>query len=168
MESEKFTLEDGRKAEKVVKEVLISNQEKEIVTELKAEEERPLKTQTRVTEKVRPFVYERKIETLDPTTGQVIDVKIEEVIKTTNEEDRKDCLTKEEMIDTIVQAIKNLKQEVPVDENENENENKKTLKSLGIIQKIENSDQKDYSIKEIVLIGVIILQVLGLAYLLLS
>lgn len=165
MESEKFTLEDGRKAEKVVKEVLISNQEKEIVTELKAEEERPLKTQTRVTEKVRPFVYERKIETLDPNTGEVIDVTVEEVIKTTTEEDRKNCLTKEEMIDTIVQAIKNLnfKQEEQV----NTNENKKTLKSLGVIQKLEESDQKEYSTKEIVLIVVIVLQVLGLAYLLL-
>ena len=54
---EKWTLEDGRRAEKRITEL-----DGERVIELHVESERPLKLTQRVVEKSKPIVYERKIE----------------------------------------------------------------------------------------------------------
>jgi hypothetical protein len=71
---EKIRLEDGRHGERRVKEMYDENKEcsKEVKTEYHVEEKRPLYLEKVVTEKTRPVVYERIIETIDPTTGNVV------------------------------------------------------------------------------------------------
>jgi hypothetical protein len=83
--NEKFVLEDGRKAEKVVVDSKINDKESQRVIEIKAEETRPLKPQQRITEKMKSYMYERVTETLDQDTGNVVDTKVESF----------DCLTGE-------------------------------------------------------------------------
>lgn len=149
-EVEKFTLEDGRKAEKSTTENIINEVEKEIVTEIRAEEARPLKTQKRIIEKVKPFIYERRIETIDPSNGEVLDVVVEEVVKATENN-----YTKEEVVEEILKALK---------------EKKSKINSLGMVEKIEEKEEislKDkFSFKDISLMAIIVAQILGLIYLL--
>jgi|GEM_PF-6252944 hypothetical protein len=76
--NEKFVLEDGRKAEKIVTENKVSDKESQKIIEIRAEEVRPLKTSKRIIEKTRSYVYERVTETIDQETGRVIDSKVEE------------------------------------------------------------------------------------------
>jgi hypothetical protein len=78
MQKEKWTLEDGRRAERRVVENAL-NGETERVIELHVEDERPLRLQQRVVEKSKPIVYERKVETVDPATGNVIESKVESI-----------------------------------------------------------------------------------------
>lgn len=78
MKIEKIVLEDGRKAERRTTEVVDSNGEIQTVVELHLEEAQPLRLSQRVVEKRKPFVYERKIETVDKD-GVVIEQKTESV-----------------------------------------------------------------------------------------
>jgi hypothetical protein len=145
-EPEKFVLEDGRKAEKVIVEKVISKDEVERVIEVKAEEFLPLKTQQRITEKLKSFVCERRTETIDQRTGEVIDVKIETFSSP----------------DQVVGATQ---------ENVSSLSKGKKLKSLGAIEEVDVDSTKEstiYSKKDILLATIIVAQVLGLAYLLLS
>jgi len=72
MNVEKITMEDGRHAERHVAD---SGDVK--VTKLYVEESRPLKLESKVTEKSKPVVYERTIEHMDPETGEVLRVDVE-------------------------------------------------------------------------------------------
>lgn len=152
-EIEKFILEDGRKAEKSIVENKINESEKEIITEIRSEETRPLKAQKRIIEKVKPFIYERVVETIDQNTGEVLERTVEDVITPTENN-----YTKEEIIKTIINALK-------------DKEHSK-LKSLGIIEEIEKQEEEEaskenkFSIKDISLMTIIIAQILGLIYLL--
>ena len=115
---EKWTLEDGRRAERRITEL-----DGERVIELHVETERPLQLTQRVVEKSKPIIYERKIETLD-ASGNVVEQKVEsiepkvamQVVEHIVAEQAQvvaqsvpseDCtVTRQEMIDTIVAAIK--------------------------------------------------------------
>lgn len=134
---EKWMLDDGRRAEKRVTEV--KNCEdglSERVIELHVEDERPMLLQQRVKEKSKPFVFERTTETIDPKTGEVTDQKLETIDPQSKMQffehhvaaapavvaaqtvdanaDECDChVTKEEMIETIVAAIKAVRADVP-------------------------------------------------------
>ncbi len=129
--TEKWTLDDGRRAERRVTENVNPTGEAERVVELHVEDERPLRLQQRVVEKRRPFVYEREIHTIDKS-GNVVEKKIEAVepkiqmqlvehvatpagVSALSVEDPaagNDChVTKEEMIETIVSAVRALKEE---------------------------------------------------------
>ena len=74
---EKWTLEDGRRAERRVVETTDSNGQSEKVIELHVEDLRPIRLQQRVIETTKPMLVERKLETIDPMTGNVIEQKIE-------------------------------------------------------------------------------------------
>lgn len=128
--NKKWTLDDGRRAERRVMEQKKDDGVVERVVELHVEDERPLKLQQRVIEKSKPIIYEREIETLDTNTGEILDRKIESIepkvqmqivehiTSSVNsnvvsaqsiQSAQSDCdcyVTKEEMIDTIVSAIK--------------------------------------------------------------
>lgn len=126
--TEKWTLNDGRRAERRVTEQNCDNGQTERVVELHVEDERPLKLQQRVVEKSKPIVYERKIETIDPHTGSVVDQKVESMEprvqmqlvehiasasasanSVTAQSVQEDCdchVTREEMVDAIVTALK--------------------------------------------------------------
>ena len=147
MNIEKWTLEDGRKAEKRVLEQKNDDGHVQRVIELHVEEERPLRLQQRVIEKTKPFIYERKIEVVDPKTGNVVEEKVETLAPEANvnvsaqsfEEEECDCnITKQEIIDTVIAAIKATKDipsqpsnYVPSEINFSEK-----LKSLGIADEI--------------------------------
>jgi hypothetical protein len=121
--TEKWTLEDGRRAERRVTEHVTGAGESEKLVELYLEEERPVFLSQRVIEKKKPFVYERKVETVD-RDGNVVDLKTESIeprvdmkivehivaqsqVNAQSVKDDCDChVTKDEMIDTIIAAIK--------------------------------------------------------------
>jgi hypothetical protein len=161
---EKWTMEDGRKAEKTVVEKKLENEEVERVIEIKIENERPLSVQQRIVERYKPFVYERKIETIDPDTGKVIDVKIESSTEETcaqqsdsENSTEKDYVTRKEMVDAIVNAIKSSK----------DNKTKECkINSLGLVQEISSGNNNKYDLKNIFLSCLVVLQIFGLIYLL--
>jgi hypothetical protein len=128
-ETEKWTLEDGRRAERRITETINPTGEGEKVIELHVEDERPLRLQQRIVEKRKPLVYEREIHTIDQS-GNIVEKKVESVeprtpmqlvehisigsesVKAQSMQDDCDChVTKEEMIDTIVTAIKTMREE---------------------------------------------------------
>lgn len=132
---EKWTLDDGRRAERrVTEQPSAENGQSERVIELHVEDERPLRLQQRVVEKSKPVIFERKIETID-ATGSVVEQKVESiepkvqmqfvehisaapknnVVSALSVEDDCDChVTKEEMIETIIAAIKASRESAPV------------------------------------------------------
>lgn len=174
---EKWTLEDGRKAEKRISETVNhADLTSEKVVELHMEDERPLKLKQRVIEKTKPVIFERKIETVD-AHGNIVDVKIEsaepkvpmqlvEHIGVASHHVaaqgcKRSCqskgLTKEDLAEAIATAIKT----------SCEKDNCK-LKSMGIADEIAervNQDSSDNTTNYI-LYGIIAVLTLGLGYLL--
>lgn len=193
---EKWTLDDGRRAERHVKET-----SEERVIELHVEDERPLRLQQRVIEKSKPFVYEREIEVVDKE-GNVVEKKVEAIepkvqmhlvehLTTANtvaaQSVKEDCdchITKEEMVDTIISAIKASRSmdaqvaSLSTDEDEDEEEkprkkkkvrNVEGIRSLGLAEEIANKEKSAEStdgMTDKVLLGVIVVLVVGLAYML--
>ncbi len=173
---EKWTLEDGRKAEKRVHEnVNHADLTSEKVVELHMEDERPLKLKQRVTEKTKPVIYERKIETID-STGNVVEVKVEsaepkvamqlvEHIAVANPVSAQGCkkvchakgLTKEDMVEAITAAFKAVKSSDEV-----------KINSLGLADQIAEkvNDSSEGNTVNNILIGVIVFLTIGLGYLL--
>jgi len=196
--TEKWTLDDGRRAERRVTENTSENGQSERVVELHVEDERPLRLQQRVVEKSKPIVYERKVETLDPMTGSVVEQRVESIepkvqmqlvehiasastVAAQNVEDDCDChVTKDEMIDTIVAAIKATRGEAPVREVVREvpaapqvraqampstGSLAGRLNSLGLADEIAGRvDPAGMSTMDKVLLGVIAAQIVGLGY----
>lgn len=116
-------LEDGRKADKFVREEISPSGESKTVTELYTEPQIEKKLSKRVVEIKKPVVVQRELETIDEN-GDVIDRKIESVeptvkmelrehISTQNtvsalniQEDNCDChVTKEEMQETFKEGL---------------------------------------------------------------
>lgn len=177
---EKWTLDDGRRAERRVKE----GNGGEKVVEYFVEDERPLRLKQRVVEKSKPFVFERHIQDLD-AEGNVIEQKVESIepkvqlqlvehlgvagnvtAQSSSKDEDCDChVTKEEMIETVVAAIKAAKvangDSAPV----RVKAQSVGLQSQGLADEIkERVEKKDYSLMDKVLIGVILAQVIGLGY----
>ena len=198
--TENWTLGDGRRAERrVTEQKNCEDGQIERVIELHVEDERPLKLQQRVVEKSKPIVYERKTETIDPITGSVIDQKIESmeprvpmqlvdhissVNNVTAQSFQEDCdchVTKEEMIDTIVAAIKATREpvkemvrEVPIRSVQAQSMPVSTsgfadrLNSLGLADEISGrvDSTKKMSTKDVVLYSIVVAQIIGLGYIL--
>lgn len=199
--TEKWTLDDGRRAERRVTENKTEDGQAERVIELHVEDERPLRLQQRVVEKSKPIVYERKVETLDPKTGSVVEQKVESIepkvqmqlvehiasastVAAQSVEDDCDChVTKDEMIDTIVAAIKATRETAPVREVVREvpapapqpqvraqampssGSLANRLNSLGLADEIAGRvDSGSMSMMDKVLLGVIAAQIVGLGY----
>lgn len=77
---EKWIQEDGRRAERRVTESNSDSEgQSERVIELHLEDPRPLKLQQRIVEKIKPVIFERKIEIIDPSTGAVVERKTESI-----------------------------------------------------------------------------------------
>jgi hypothetical protein len=75
---EKIRMEDGRRAERFIKEKEVGDGESITVTETHVEKESPKYLAERVIEKRRPVVYERHIETIG-LDGQVAETKVESI-----------------------------------------------------------------------------------------
>jgi hypothetical protein len=197
MKVEKWTLEDGRRAERRVTEQKDANGEGEKVVELFVEDERPLRLQQRVVEKSKPVIIERKIETVDPSTGNVVEQKTESLepkiplqlvdhIKVSQasapsvvaaqavygEGDKP--VTKQEMIDAIVAAIKANREvvhssPVPAPTPAKMDKPPKKINSLGIAEELEKATQSSsggMSLMDKIMIVVIAAQIIGLGYIL--
>lgn len=180
--TEKWTLDDGRRAERRVTENISENGQFERIVELHVEDERPLKLQQRVVEKSKPIVYERKVETMDPKTGSVVDQKVESIepkvqmhlvehasSNTSSVQKQSDPITKEEMIDTIVAAIKATRETPFVTNDSSNNANfSDRLNSLGLADEIAGRVKSgDMSMMEKVLFAVIAVQIIALGYMIL-
>lgn len=197
---EKWTLEDGRRAERHVKD---SGEER--VIELHVEDERPLRLQQRIVEKTKPFVYEREIEVVDKS-GNVVEKKVESVEPKVQmqlvehlgvaagdtfsaqsvKEDDCDChVTKEEMVDTIISAIKASRQmdaqvtAMSVKKESHQRpkkmrpsasvKNVNGIRSLGLAEEIANKEKEsteNAGMTDKVLMGVIGLLAVGVVYML--
>jgi predicted transcriptional regulator len=171
---ERWVLDDGRRVEKRITEVKDEDGQGERTIELHIEDERPLRLQKRVKEKTKPFVFERTIETLDVKTGQVVEQKVESIdpkvqmqlvehistnapaVSVLNVEN--DChVTKEEMIEAIVAAVKAVKDQPSDFSNK--------LNSLGIADEIQSrAEVSGYSASDKILLGIIAAQIIGLCY----
>lgn len=185
--TEKWMLDDGRRAERRVTENISENGQSERVVELHVEDERPLKLQQRVVEKSKPVVYERMVETLDPKTGSVIEQKVESIepkvqmqlvehiasantVAAQSIQDDCDChVTKAEMIETILAAIKATRETaaapVQIVRSQSTGNFANGLNSLGLADEIAGRvDSNEMSMKDKVLLGVIVSQILGLGY----
>jgi hypothetical protein len=189
---EKWTLEDGRRAERrVTEQKNCEDGSAERVVELHVEDERPLRLQQRVVEKTKPFVYERQIQTVDKT-GQVVEQKVESieprvqmqvvehiahagaVAAQSVKEDDCDChVTKQEMIETIVAAIKADRQArevaAPVKAQSvvppAASSFQSRLATGGLADELNNKlNPQNYSTMDKVLLGVIAAQIIGLGY----
>jgi hypothetical protein len=190
---EKWVLDDGRRAEKRVTESKGEDGQSERVIELHVEDERPLRLQQRVKERAKPFVFERMVETVDPKTGEVVEQKLEscepkvqmqlvehistgskdEVVSAQSVDDCDCHVTKEEMIETVIAAIKAVKDEVVVQSVPEKSMKVRRqvsdfsdgLKSLGVVDEIEKRvDVSGYSTSDKFLIGVIAAMSAGLVY----
>jgi hypothetical protein len=167
---QKIRLEDGRHAEKHVRET-----DDEVVVELHVEPERELKLSERVIEKKKPVVYERAVEKYNKN-GEIIERKVEsldadpklelrsqvERIKAKYEQDAeakestnpKKFVTREELKDALVAAV-SVSQET-----------KKPVRKLTANQEIEDrlKAAEKPSWKIVGLVGVIVLQIVALGY----
>jgi hypothetical protein len=181
LKNQKWVLDDGRRAERRVMENTNENGEFETVIELHVEDERPLKLQQRVVEKSKPIVYERMVETIDPKTGDVVEQRVESIEPKirmqlvehissckASPQPTKECdchVTKEEMIDTIVAAIKATRENTTVNSQNavGQNNFKGKLNSLGladeISERVGNSNNSDK-----IMYGVIAVEVIALVY----
>lgn len=181
---EKWTLEDGRRAERHVKD---SGEER--VIELHIEDERPLRLQQRIVEKTKPFVYEREIEVVD-TSGNVVEKKVESIepkvqmqlvehigIANNNamsaQSVKEDCdchVTKEEMVDTIISAIKASRQMDNLDKKAHKRvKSVNGIRSLGLAEEIANKDKETVvndGTTDKILMGVIGLLAVGVVHML--
>ena len=123
MEKQHFYLDDGRKAEKVILGEVNEKGESKIITEIYAEPKAEKKLVQRSVDYSKPMVYKREIETVDESTGDVVERKVEsltpevemalrEHIKSESPSisslSEKDCdcyVTKEEMTQAIVEGF---------------------------------------------------------------
>jgi hypothetical protein len=76
--TESIRLEDGRRAERVVK-ADCSDEGTVTVTELYVEPKVEKKLSKRVVEYTRPVVHRREIHTIDETTGEIVETKVESI-----------------------------------------------------------------------------------------
>ena len=174
MTTEKWILDDGRRAEKrVIETINADKMESEKVVELHMEDEKPLKLKQRVIEKTKPFIYERKIETID-AQGNVVDLKIETVEPKVNfqfvdhivaggfasAQNVGGGISKDEIVEMVKEAMKSTG-------SCHDSVCSRKLKSKGVVDDVENKIEKDNqpSIMDKVLIVVIAAQMIGLVYL---
>jgi hypothetical protein len=174
---EKWTLDDGRRAEK---RVIENPNSQEKITEFHEEDPRPLKLKSRVVEKTKPMVYERKIETLDGN-GNVVEEKVESIepktqmhlvehtqtVNAQNTTESDDChVTREEMVEAIVTALKAFKEEDKKPTATSDTDFVARLKSLGAANEVASNLTNTSNVGSMVLYGVIFAQVLALGYIL--
>lgn len=183
---EKWTLDDGRRAERRVTETKDTNGQGERVIELHVEDARPLRLQQRIIEKVKPYIFERKLEIIDPNTGNVVEQKVESLeprvpmqlvehiaVVKNNDYGYDDLpFTKKELVEMLADFKTNNKpkekqESKAKDANPKVESPKKVVKSLGLAEEFEKMSvpQNDgSSMTDKILICVIAAQVVGLAY----
>lgn len=178
---EKWTLEDGRRAERRVVETKDANGEGQRVIEVHVEDVRPLRLQQRVVEKTKPVIYERKYETVDPITGAVIEQKVEcleprvpmQIVEhivseqATYVDDESRFLTKKDFVQMLASLKTKEKHECKAKDANPKVDAPKKVQSLGLAEEFEKMSQPQsdgMSMMDKVLLCVIAVQVVGLAY----
>lgn len=96
LKTQSVYLEDGRRADKLVQEeVNAVTGEAKIVTELWAEPKIDKKLTQRVVDYKRPVVYKREVESVDETTGEVLERRVESIDPDVRRELREHIQTQE-------------------------------------------------------------------------
>jgi len=149
---QKYYLEDGRMAEKHVVDT-----GKTRVTEIYEEVEKPKSLSQRVTEKLRPAVYERKIETIDEN-GDVVDVRIETVESEALVPQPVEHMTREEMVSVVSELIDAV--------NSGDEERIVTSYQAVVGERVATTKPTKNKILDWTLYGVIAAELVGLGYLL--
>jgi len=184
---EKWTLEDGRRAEKRIIENKDANGQSQKVIELHVEDERPLRLQQRIVEKAKPMIYEREVQTIDPASGNVVEQKTESiepkvqmhvvehiVAKGVRAQSHGSChksSNKDEIVNAVLEALKQKNNSNCPHKNETSKAapSKQVVNSLGLAEEFEKltAPQKDgMSLMDKILLVVIAAQVVGLGYIL--
>lgn len=168
-----YTLGDGRRAERRITHITKDGQVEKIV-ELHVEDERPLRLQERVVEVSKPVVVERKVEKIDPATGVVVEQKVEalepktpmQVVEHIGVVPQKQVFEHTDLVKAIVDALKASKEEtVSVQSVPTQFSTK--LNSLGLADEVASRAKgKGMSKTDMVLLGIIAAQVIGLVYIL--
>lgn len=188
---EKWIQEDGRRAERRVTETKFDKEgQAERTIELHLEDPRPLKLQQRIVEKIKPVIFERKIETINPLTGEVIERKVEtveqkvpmqvvdhiSVVESNNTNDPTQNVNfdhaapegvplylQNKDLKALVDLLKNGQKD---ETNSNTDEFETKLKSLGMAEQAARKSSKDNFSSDKLLMGVIVAQVIALGYVL--
>ena len=176
---ERWTLEDGRRAEKRIVETVDGNGLAERVIELHIEDPKPLRLQSRVVEKIRPVIFERKVEKIDPSNGAVIEQMFETIEPRSSgsvadsigpggvsAQSFGDPSVKDEIVNAVVAA---LKRDHGCHKKHAARAEPKTVQSLGLaeeIEKLQKPQSDGMSIMDKALLVIIACQVLGLGYIL--
>jgi hypothetical protein len=174
-----YTLGDGRRAERRIKEVTKDGIVEKIV-ELHVEDERPLRLQERIVETSKPVVVERKLEKIDPTTGDVVEQRVEalesktpmQVVEHIGVTQKPGCtchgcdcnVTKQDMIDAIAAALQG---KIGVSAQSVPSELSKGLASLGVADQVASTvkEENGMSTTDKVLMCIVAAQVAALVYL---
>lgn len=188
---EKWIQEDGRRAERHVTETKFDKEgQAERTIELHLEDPRPLKLQQRIVEKIKPVIFERKIEIINPATGEVVERKVETVEQkvpmqlvdhiSVSEPSKKSEVTPEVNFDPMNPSagplylqgkdlkalVELLKNNQAKDDDGANPEFETKLKSLGMVEQAARKSSKEGLSGDKLLMGVIVAQVIALGYVL--
>lgn len=184
---EKWIQEDGRRAERHVTETKFDKEgQAERTIELHLEDPRPLKLQQRIVEKIKPVIFERKIEIINPATGEVVERKVETVEQKVPMQlvDHIGVIDSNKKIDPVAES--NLDSSLPEDapaylqskdlqmlvdllknsSNTDNSEFENKLKSLGVAAQVAKKSNKESFSSDKFLMIVIVAQVVALGYVL--
>lgn len=184
---EKWIQEDGRRAERRITETKFDSEgQAERTIELHIEDARPLKLQQRIVEKIKPVMFERKIETINPLTGEIVERKVETIEQTVPMQvvDHIGVLDSNKKTDPVVES--NFESSMPegapaylqskdlqmlVDllknsQNADSSEFETKLKSLGAAAQVAKKSKKETFSNDKFLMVVIVAQVIALGYVL--
>lgn len=174
---EAIRLEDGRRADRVVREELNDAGEAVTVTELFVEPKIEKKLAKRIVEYTRPVIHRREIETVDEATGEVVEKKVESIdpsvkmelrehVVSTPKLEAESYVTRTELKDLLLSLKANpiVVQSTPAEEAQRffEVEPKKaTISSAQELTEKRNATKSGLSLATIVLGGLIVAELIG-------
>ena len=174
---EAIRLEDGRRADRVVREELNDAGEAVTVTELFVEPKIEKKLAKRIVEYTRPVIHRREIETVDEATGEVVEKKVESIdpsvkmelrehVVSTPKLEAESYVTRTELKDLLLSLKANpiVVQSTPTEEAQKffEVEPKKApIQSAQELTEKRNATKSGLSLTTIVLGGLIVAELIG-------
>lgn len=184
---EKWIQEDGRRAERRVTETAFdSDGQAERIIELHIEDARPLKLQQRIVEKIKPVIFERKLETINPSTGEIVERKLETIEQSSSMQvvDHIGVLEPTKKVDPVAEANvdsttsglppaylqnQSLQELIDLLKNTQKSDNSEfetKLKSLGAAAQVAKKSSKEAFSNDKFLMVIIVAQVVALGYVL--
>ncbi|MHA2043222.1 MAG: hypothetical protein ACW99G_00425 [Candidatus Thorarchaeota archaeon] len=171
--------EDGRSGEKRVKEVVGNDGSKTIYEELWVEPKQEKRLSTRLTKHIRPVVHTIETELIDEETQEILDRKIESIDHDSKMEIRRhikseqtlvaqstdDCsyVTRDELKDAIVQAVKAVHDSDDCGDYEVEGYSEESINAQSVLEeKYDSSNDSNGGVWTIVLVSACVVLVGGI------